>query len=116
MEKNKRQSRYRMVSPTTKKRNKIIKEALGELIGPTEIAPELLMWIKEIQVEQKRVTNEVLSCRMQFKALEHLRLEDIKDELKDNEEKFKKHSSYLNEYVDAIQSRIDEMENKMRKY
>ena len=53
---------------------------------------------------------------MQFKALENLRLDDIKDELRDTEKKFKTHSSYLSEYVEAIQTRIDELENIMRKH
>ena len=74
------------------KENKIVKEALGVLIGPTEIAPELLIWIKEIQAEQRRMNTELVSCRLQFKAVESLRLEEVKDELRENEKKLKTHN------------------------
>jgi hypothetical protein len=58
-------------------RKKIIKNAIGVLIGPTEIAPEVMVLIKKIQIEQTRVASEVDTIRMLFKTLEGLRLEEV---------------------------------------
>ena len=37
------------------KRQHAIKEAIGQLIGPTEIAPEVMMLFKELKTEQGRM-------------------------------------------------------------
>ena len=63
------------------KRSCIIKEAVSTLIGPTEIAPEVMLLIKGLQNEQMRVKKEFLLCKLQFKSLEGLRLDAIQDEL-----------------------------------
>ena len=59
-----------------------IKEAIGQLIGPTEVAPEVMQLFKQLDLEQKRVAREVHTCQLQFKSLEGLRLDQITEELK----------------------------------
>lgn len=62
-------------------RRNVIKEAIGELIGPTEIAPEVMILIKAVQNQQKALEEKVHTCNLQFKSLEGLRLERISEEL-----------------------------------
>lgn len=70
-----------------KKRRNAIKEAVQELIGPSEIAPEVMMLIKQIQVKQKEVMSELVTCKLQFKSLENLRLDQIREELEKHDMK-----------------------------
>ena len=44
------------------KSSQIIKEAVKTLIGPTEIAPEVMLLIKSMQEEQLRVRKEFSLC------------------------------------------------------
>ena len=59
------------------------------LIGPTEIAPEVMKLIKKIEERQKGILLEVQTCKNQYKSLEHLRLDQIKEELDKYEKKLK---------------------------
>jgi hypothetical protein len=85
-------------------------------LGPTEIAPEIMLIIKKIQTEHAKVIAEFNTCKLQFKALEGLRLDQIQEELQKHDNKLRQQQVYVQEYVDAVQMRIDECESQVRKY
>ena len=65
------------------------------MIGPQEIAPEMMLAIKELQNEQKKQASEVQTCRMQFKTLEGLRLQQIQEEIASHEKKLSTQHLYV---------------------
>ena len=55
--------RVQKLDPKKKRRN-AIKEAIGQLIGPTEVDPSVMILIKELTKKQKALANDVHTCTM----------------------------------------------------
>ena len=54
-----------------------------------------MLAIKELQNEQKKQASEVQTCRMQFKTLEGLRLQQIQEEIASHEKKLSTQHLYV---------------------
>lgn len=75
-----------------------------------------MVLIRKCEEENAKMKQEVDCCRMQFRSLENLRLDAIREELDAHEVKNKLMQKYVQDYVDAVQTRIDECEVSMKKY
>ena len=62
-DKTKKSMRVQKLDPKKKRRN-AIKEAIGQLIGPTEVDPSVMILIKELTKKQKALANDVHTCTM----------------------------------------------------
>ena len=91
-------------------RQDMIREAIAQLIGPTEMSPEVMFHLEWLEKDIVDIKKEVTQFRAVVATVEGIRIDKIKEAIAETEEKVMKKVNFIEKLSESIQDRINECE------